>query len=81
MKEQFIPYQPLEQFIPIPKAIIQLALSNARNNSEISDGELADLIELYLYLFMKDRNIAIFIDNRCDDAHLLFDSSHIVESD
>lgn len=67
-----IPYELLDgKAIPTPKALILLALAKARR-SNMSDSELADLVELYLFTFMKGRNIAIFKEERYDDAYLSF---------
>lgn len=67
-----IPYEILDgNVVPTPKALILLALAKARK-SEMGDSELADLIESYLYVFMKGRNIAIFKEECYDDACLSF---------
>ena len=67
-----IPYELLDgEAIPTPKALILLALAKARR-SNMSDSDLADLIEGYLFSFMKGRNIAIFKEERYDGACLSF---------
>lgn len=67
-----IPYEFIEgKAVPVPKALIQLAISKARN-SDISDSGLADLIEDYLYCFMVKSGLSILTEERYDDARLSF---------
>lgn len=69
-----LPYEILDgKAIPVPKSLILLALAKARN-SDMEDSSLADLIENYLYAFMKGRNIAICTEDKYDDACLSFKS-------
>lgn len=59
-----------------PKALIQLAISNERN-SPLTDSELSDLIEKYLYAYMKVNGLSISINERLDDSVLSFSANKI----
>ena len=58
-----------------PKALIQLALSNERK-SPMTDAELSDLIEKYLYTYMKFNGLHISTDEALDDSVLSFSANH-----
>lgn len=66
-----------ERILLTPKSLIQLALSNERR-SDLSDSDLADLIERYLYVYMKGNHLSITIDESLDDASLSFSSGNSV---
>ena len=60
-----------------PKSLIQLAISNERR-SDLSDSDLADLIEIYLFAYMKGNRLNICVDESLDDACLSFSSGNSV---